>query len=231
MRVVFVHGACVKDGAWWWHRTSDVLAERGVSSVAPHLPSCGETAIGASGDGPRLSDDVRAVRDVLAGSTEATVVVAHSYGGIVASEAIAGFPAVSHLVLVSSYLPEIGESLSTFGSEEPASFLDVDLDHGVFTVRPDSMATTFLQDCDPDIQDAAVHKTAWQSLSVLHQTVEIAAWKHLPTTYLVCSEDQGTPAGLQRQFAERADHVSEIATGHHPFLSRPSMIADVILAL
>ena len=43
MRVVFVHGACVKDGSWWWHRTGELLAERSVASEAPVLPSCGET--------------------------------------------------------------------------------------------------------------------------------------------------------------------------------------------
>jgi hypothetical protein len=43
MRVVFVHGACVKDGSWWWHRTAELLAERDVASEAPALPSCGET--------------------------------------------------------------------------------------------------------------------------------------------------------------------------------------------
>jgi hypothetical protein len=43
MRVVFVHGACVKDGSWWWHRTAELLAERAVASEAPFLPSCGET--------------------------------------------------------------------------------------------------------------------------------------------------------------------------------------------
>ena len=53
MRVVFVHGACVKDGAWWWHRTAELLAERDVASEAPALPSCGETGepIGAQGRG------------------------------------------------------------------------------------------------------------------------------------------------------------------------------------
>src|SRR5664279_1177648 len=45
MRVVFVHGACVQDGSWWWHRTAELLQERGVPSVAPALPSCGETGV------------------------------------------------------------------------------------------------------------------------------------------------------------------------------------------
>jgi hypothetical protein len=43
MRIVFVHGACVKVGSWWWHRMGELLTERGVASEAPALPSCGET--------------------------------------------------------------------------------------------------------------------------------------------------------------------------------------------
>ncbi len=103
MRVVFVHGACVRDGAWWWHPTAALLAERGVASVAPALPSCGETGEPADAQGPGLADDVAAVRDVLTASDEPVVVVAHSYGGIVTAEAAADAGAVRHLLLVSSY--------------------------------------------------------------------------------------------------------------------------------
>jgi pimeloyl-ACP methyl ester carboxylesterase len=88
MRVVFVHGACVQDG-WWWHRTTGLLQERGVPSVAPALPSCGEAGVPGGAGGPGLSEDVRAVRQVLQDSGEPTVVVAHSYGGIVTTEAAA----------------------------------------------------------------------------------------------------------------------------------------------
>src|SRR4051812_50116203 len=90
MRVVFVHGACVKDGSWWWHRTAELLAERDVASEAPALPSCGETGEPASAQGPGLAEDVAAVRAVLTASDERTVVVAHSYGGLVTAEAAAG---------------------------------------------------------------------------------------------------------------------------------------------
>ena len=52
MRVVFVHGACVRDGSWWWHPTAGLLAERGVASEAPLLPSCGETGEPAGAKDP-----------------------------------------------------------------------------------------------------------------------------------------------------------------------------------
>src|SRR5262249_31402710 len=124
MRVVFVHGACVKDGAWWWHPTAELLAERGVASETPALPSCGETGERPGAGGPGLAEDVAAVRAVLTASDEPAVVVAHSYSGIVVAEAAAGVAAVRHLLFVTSYLPEVGESLSSFGGEEPAPFLD-----------------------------------------------------------------------------------------------------------
>jgi pimeloyl-ACP methyl ester carboxylesterase len=93
------------------------------------------------------------------------------------------------------------------------------------------LAETFLQDCDPEIQREAMDKTARQSLAVLGQPVQSAAWQHVPSTYLVCAEDQGTPAESQREFAGRAGSVVELDAGHHPFLSQPAAVRDLILAL
>jgi pimeloyl-ACP methyl ester carboxylesterase len=231
MRVVFVHGACVKDGAWWWHRTAELLAERGIASEAPALPSCGETGEPPGTQGPGLAQDVAAVRQVLTAGDEPTVVVAHSYGGIVTAEAATGVDAVHHQLLISSYLPEVGQSLSSFGGETPAPFLDIDPSHGTFTVRPDALAETFLQDCDAAIQRQATDKTARQSLAVLEAAVQSAAWQHVPTTYLVCAQDRGTPADRQREFARRAASVQELDAGHHPFLSQPAAVHDLIVGL
>jgi pimeloyl-ACP methyl ester carboxylesterase len=231
VRIVFVHGACVRDGSWWWHRTGELLAEQGLASEAPALPSCGETGEPTDAGGPGLAADVGAVRHVLTASDEPTVVVAHSYGGIVTAEAATGVEAVRHLLLVSSYLPEVGQSLSSFGGEEPAAFLDIDPEGGTFTVRPDALAETFLHDCDPEIQREATDKTARQSLAVLEQPVQSAAWQHVPSTYLVCADDRGTPAELQREFAGRAGSVAELDAGHHPFLSQPGAVRDLILGL
>ena len=231
MRVVFVHGACVKDGSWWWHRSAELLAQQDLASTAPDLPSCGETGETTSAQGPGLADDVASVRKVLTVSEEPVVVVAHSYGGIVTAEAAAGLGHVRHLLLVSSYLPEPGQSLSSFGGEEPAPFLEVDPEGGTFTVRPDALAETFLQDCDAEIQRGATEKTARQSLAVLEQPVRAAAWQQVASTYLVCTEDRGTPADLQREFAARAGSVVELDTGHHPFLSQPAAVRDLVLSL
>ncbi len=232
MRVVFVHGACVRDGAWWWHRTGELLTERGISSVAPALPSCGEDSEKPAGSGgPGLPEDVAAVRNVLQGDDEPTVVVAHSYGGIVTAEAAAGVGSVHHLLLISSYLPEVGQSLSDFGGDTPAPFLDIDPAAGTFGVRPDLLVATFLQDCEPETQADAAGRLARQSVHVTAQPVGAAAWQQIPTTYLVCARDGGTPAPLQRDFARRAGTVVELESGHHPFLSQPAAVRDLLLSL
>ena len=231
MRVVFVHGACVQDGSWWWHRTAKLLQERGVPSMAPALPSCGEAGEPGGADGPGLPEDVAAVRQVLQDGDEPTVVVAHSYGGIVTAEAAAGVGSVRHLLLVSSYLPEVGQSLSDFGDGNPAPFLVVDPDAGTFQVRPELLVDTFLQDCDPEIQVQAADYLARQSVQVTGQPVGAAAWQQVPSTYLVCAQDRGTPARLQRGFARRAGGVVDLDAGHHPFLSQPAAVRDLLLSL
>lgn len=231
MRVVFVHGACVRDGSWWWHRTAARLQERGVVSVAPLLPSCGETGVPAGAGGPGLAEDVGAVRQVLQDGDEPTVVVVHSYGGIVAAEAAAGVASVRHLLLVSSYLPEVGQSLSDFGDGRPAPFLDVDPEAGTFGVRPELLVDTFLQDCEADVQAQAAEHLARQNVAVTAQPVGAAAWQEVPSTYLVCADDRGTPTRLQREFARRAGRVVELETGHHPFLSQPEAVRDLVLSL
>lgn len=228
MRVVFVHGACVRDGAWWWHRAAAELQARGIGSVAPLLPSCGETGRVAGHNGPGMDDDVAAVHDVLATGDGPTVVVAHSYGGIVVAQAAAGVGTVRGLLLVSSYLPEPGQSLSSFGGDSPAPFLDVDAGGGTFGVRAERLVEMFLHDCPPGIADDAMARLARQSVSVTQQPVTAAAWQQLPTTYLVCTEDRGTPVAAQREFARRADNVVELAAGHHPFLSQPVAVAALV---
>jgi pimeloyl-ACP methyl ester carboxylesterase len=231
MRVVFVHGACVQDGSWWWHRTAELLHERGVMSLAPALPSCGEAGAAGGADGPGLTEDVAAVRQILLDGDEPTVVVAHSYGGVVAAEAAAGVASVRHLLLISSYLPEVGQSLGDFTGDAPAPFLDVDVDAGTFGVHPELMVSTFLQDCDADIQVQALEHLARQSAKVTGQPIAAAAWHEVPSTYLVCAQDLGTPAQRQREFARRAGRVVELEAGHHPFLSQPAAVAGLLLSL
>lgn len=230
MGVVFVHGACVRDGAWWWQPTGELLRDAGVESRAALLPSCGEGPVAAGADGPGLPEDVAALRELLEARDEPTVVVAHSYGGIVTAQAAVDVAAVRHVLLISSYLAQPGESLSSFGDGTPAPFIDVDLGTGTIGVRPELLADTFLQDCRELATEAAA-RLARQSVQVTQQPIEVAVWDQVPTSYLVCAQDRGTPADRQRAFARRADHVLEVDAGHHPFLSQPAVVRDVVLGL
>jgi pimeloyl-ACP methyl ester carboxylesterase len=113
----------------------------------------------------------------------------------------------------------------------PAPFLDVDPVSGTFGVRPELLVETFLQECDPDTQAQAGDRLARQSARVTTQTVGAAAWKQVPSTYLVCAQDKGTPARRQREFARKAGAVVELDTGHHPFLSQPAAVQNLLLSL
>ncbi|MFC7575201.1 alpha/beta fold hydrolase [Klenkia terrae] len=113
----------------------------------------------------------------------------------------------------------------------PGPFLAVDPDAGTFAVRPELLVATFLQDCDGDVQQQATERLARQGAQVLGQAVGAAAWHDVPSTYLVCAQDRGTPADRQRDFAQRAGRVVEIDAGHHPFLSRPAEVRDLVLGL
>jgi len=234
MRVVFVHGACVRDGAWWWSRAAGALAAAsGVASVAVRLPSCGETGGTPGTGGPGLDEDGAEVRRVLRGG-EPAVLVGHSYGGIVATVAAAGVPEVTHLVYITSFLLAAGEAMAGIGGGgEPPPYLDFAAD-GTFGARPELMPELFLHDCDAAAVDGALARLARQTAAVNTQPVPAdtePAWQRLPTTYLVCAEDRATPPDLQRAHAARAGRVRELPTGHHPFLSRPDLVAGELEAL
>ena len=226
MRAVFIHGSCVRDGAWWWSRVAAILRAEGVDSVAVALPSCGESDDKPGVDGPGLDADVEEVRRVLSQAGPA-VVVGHSYGGVVATEAV-GAGDAAHLVYISSFLPEVGESLASFGGEEPAPYLDFSPD-GTFGARAEMLQELFLQDCDREAIDGAFARLTRQSAAVVTQPVRRAGWQHTPSTYLVCAEDRATPPVAQRAQAARAGRVIDLPAGHHPFLSRPDLVARAVL--
>ena len=227
MRAIFVHGSCVRDGAWWWSRVASILRTDGVPSTAVELPSCGEGDGRPGIDGPGLDADVEQLRRLLAQGGPA-VVVGHSYGGVVATEAVRAGDA-EHLIYISSFLPAVGESLASFGGPEPAPFLDFAAD-GTFGARPEQLRELFLQDCDREAVDGAFARLSRQTAAAVAQPVANAGWQHTPSTYVVCAQDRATPPGVQREQAARAGRVLELAAGHHPMLSQPQLVADAVLA-
>lgn len=225
--VLFVHGALVRDGAWWWGPTADLLRERtGIESHAVLLPSCGET----EADGG-LTEDAAALRRALDEVPEA-IVVGHSYGGTVIAEA-GQHPAVSHLLLVSSYLPPVGASQGSIMSGEPdpvAVRQDVDGRIVVDGYDADSFGARFLQDADEATRREAWSRVTSQDVRAFGTPTTAAGWAGVDSTAIVCGDDRSTTVALQWQHAERATRAVELPTGHHPFVSRPDLVVEQLEA-
>ncbi|XES00326.1 alpha/beta hydrolase [Streptomyces sp. S1D4-11] len=141
---------------------------------------------------------------------EPTVVVAHSYGGIITAEAAAGIESVRHLLLVSATCPRSGRACRSSGTAALPRSSTSTPTLKTFGVRPELLVDTFLQDCDPEVQAQAADHLARQSVQVTGQPVGAAAWQQVPSTYLVCTQDRGTPPRLQREFARRVGSVVEL---------------------
>jgi pimeloyl-ACP methyl ester carboxylesterase len=234
MRVLFVHGACVVDGAWWWHRMTAPLARLGLATEAVELPSCGP----AGGDEPLgdLNADVAAVRRAAGESTEPTVLVGHSYGGMVITAGAAGLANVSHLVYVSSVLADEGEPMAALADPDGTNWLEPE-GAGAGTVRlrsdlsEDDFRAHFLNDCDEQAAAGALARVGRQSAAVFGQPIGGAGWRRVASTAVVCAHDRATRPEHQRRWAARADAVVELDAGHHPFLSRPDELAELIARL
>jgi pimeloyl-ACP methyl ester carboxylesterase len=222
--LIFVHGACVCDAAWWWSRMTKPLAEQGIPTAAVALPSCGETG-DTFGD---LADDVAACRQAIAGVDGPIVLCGHSYGGMIITEAGAD-DSVTQLLYVTSVMPDAGQSQADLIGSEPAPWLQPGED-GTVGVDPDMIRQFFLQDCDEGTIRQALDRLTRQSLRPFTQPPRHIAWQEKPATYFVCTEDLATPAEVQRRRVRAGARLVEFPAGHHPFLSRPDAFAQRIAA-
>ena len=227
VEVVFVHGALVRDGSWWWGPTARLLAEHGVPSRSVRLPSCGELPLPDRTTG--LAADADALREMLDDVDEA-VLVGHSYGGTVIAEAGAR-PAVRHLVLISSYLPDVGASQASIMSGEPDPVRIATNEDGTLSVSgydAASFGTRFLQDADEATQQQGWDRVVPQAASAFITPTTQASGERTPSTYLVCTQDGSTSVALQRFHAARATESVDLPTGHHPFVTRPDLVAEQV---
>jgi pimeloyl-ACP methyl ester carboxylesterase len=231
--VVLVHGAW--HGPWAWDRVVPLLDAAGVQSVTVDLPSR-RSAGGYVGD---LHTDASAVAAEM--SRHASVVlVGHSYGGAVITEA-GTHPSVRHLVFLAAFPLRRDESCAHAAIEESTAIDDTgrtSLGSG-FITHPDGSVTltpTVARAClYSDLDDAtaawAVERLGHQSLAALVQSPHEVAWELTPSTYVVCGEDQAVHPDLQRILARRCRTELEWSTGHSPFLSDPPRVAALLTRL
>lgn len=231
MELIFVHGALVRDGQWWWQHTADLLEQRtGIRSRALALPSCGETAPDEVAGG--LVADAAALRRELDG-VDSAIVVGHSYGGTVIAEA-GPHPAISHLLYISSYLPDVGQSQAAIMGSESDPVSIGDNSDGTLSLSgydASSFGARFLQDADASTQRQAWERATAQAATAFMTPTSAAGWKGVDSTYIVCEEDRSTSLELQRFHAARATRSVELPTGHHPFISRPELVVEQVQAL
>jgi pimeloyl-ACP methyl ester carboxylesterase len=233
--VLLVHGAW--HGAWCWELVVAALTERGIRAVAIDLPGHGID------EGPLtdLAGDADRVGRALDAFDEPVVLVGHSYGVVITQAGM--HPQVSELVYLASFnVDETESALSAAIGESEAAALDhADrpdalaqihiADDGTSTIDADGARVLFYNDCPGELADRAVARLGPHFMASLSQIPSAVAWRHPPSTYAVCTLDNIVHPELQRILARRADHLVEWPTGHSPFLSRPDLVADLLVAV
>jgi len=215
--VVLVHGAFAESASW------TVVIEELQANAVP--------VVAVANPLRSLPGDAAYLRDVLATIDTSVILVGHSYGGMVITEA-GHHPAVRRLVYVTSFLPDTGETLAGFGGADPLEHpppLQVSHGDGTAGVREELVRPLFAQDFDDPTYAAAADRLTTQNAVVFGQPTTRAAWRELPSTYVVCGEDRATPPEKQRAQAARATAVVELPVAHHPFVTRPELVAEVLL--
>lgn len=221
--LLLVHGAW--HGAWCWEPLREVLERRGWPVRTVDLP----TAVAPDNAGVPLSADADAVGSAIDAIGGDVVVVAHSYGGVPVSEA-AGRPQVRHIVYVAAFVLDVGESLlGAVGGTAPPWW---HVDGPLVTAGDDDIPVRelFYGDVDRGVADACAARLTAHSLLAFTDTTTAAAWRDVPSTYVIAEHDGAIPVFAQEAMASRTGTVVRMATSHSPFLSQPEALADVLEA-
>jgi len=186
-----------------------------------------------------MHDDADYVRGALDSVSGDVVLVGHSYGGVVITEA-GVHPNVKRLVYLTAFALDVGESASQnalldtghMGALTDAIvFAEAPTGEAVLTIAPEGADAALYHDCTAEVASAAVDRLRPQPLASLTDTVLVAAWRTKPATYVVCTDDRAIPVAAQRSAAARATTSLDWPTSHSPFSSRPELVADLLIDL
>ncbi|WP_030457193.1 alpha/beta hydrolase [Herbidospora cretacea] len=212
--VMLVHGAWHRPNVW--AKLEAELQALGYATRTPALPS--------SGDQPTagVHDDAAVLARELASVEGPVVLLAHSYAGIPVTEAAAGAADVVRLIYLAAYMPDKGQSMYTLhGLPDP------DDTSGLFPLTDDPRNALY-GDLPEAEAEQAVSELADQTVLSFAEKVDAAAWRDIPSTYIVTEEDKAIPVALQEQMAAQATEIRRISSSHSPFLSQPRRLAALI---
>ncbi len=216
--VVLVHGAWA-DGSCW-------------SKIIPLLEAKGLHVVAVQNPLTSLADDVAAVKRAIALQEGPVLLVGHSYGGAVITEA-GNDPKVVGLVYVAAFAPAEGESAASTGHAYPPTPLLSELRpdaEGFLTITPKGVAEDFAQDLTPgEIRLVTATQGPISGGAAFGGKITQAAWKYKPTWFVIASNDRAIPPDLEKAEAAEMKATSiTLASSHLPMLSHPNEVAALI---
>jgi pimeloyl-ACP methyl ester carboxylesterase len=180
-----------------------------------------------------LAGDVEAVRSVIAEQDGPVVLVAHSYGGAVITEA-GNDPKVARLVYVAAFAPDAGESVGALLANPPPGAPAPPLlppRDGFILLDKEKFAAAFAGDVDAETATFMAESQVPWGLATVSTTISTPAWRTKPSWYLVTTEDRMIPPSTQRSMSQRARWtVVEVTSSHAVFKSNPERVVDLIEA-
>lgn len=215
--VVLVHGGFV-DGSGW-QAVYDLLTADGFNVSVVQNPTL------------TLEGDAAATRQIVDAQDGPVVLVGHSYGGAVITEAGTD-PNVAALVYIAAFAPDNGESVNTLIADPPPGAPVPPIlppQNGFLFLDREKFAASFAGDV-PAEQAAfmADSQVPW-GVGALEGSITDAAWRIKPSWYLVATEDRMIPPAAQRAMSERAaSTVAEVAGSHAIYVSQPAAVAALI---
>jgi len=217
--VVLVHGAFA-DGSSW-DKVIPLLQAKGLKVVAVQNPLTS------------LADDVAATKRVIDAQSAPVVLVGHSWGGTVITQAGAD-EKVAALVFVAAFAPDEGQASSELGKDGPpppgSASIRPDA-AGYLYLTPEGVAKDFAQDLPPAQTKVMAATQGPISAKAFDEKVTAAAWKTKPSFYIVAEKDRMIQPDLERAMARKMKATTTaLPTSHVPMQSRPKEVAAVILA-
>jgi pimeloyl-ACP methyl ester carboxylesterase len=232
---VLIHGAW--HGAFCWHKVVPLLERAGHVVKAPDLPGHGADPT------PRRNVTLKAyvdrVSEILDGCAEPAILVGHSMGGVVITQAGEARPdKIAALVYLAAFLPRNGQSLGDIAGRDSESHvpsgLVVSPDGAEAAFREDAQRAAFYADCSDEDAAHARARLGPQPLEPFAAPVTISEERYgkLPRFYIHCREDRALTIGLQRALVEAVPcRTFTLATSHSPFYSDPEGLARHLLAI